>query len=90
MLAAHHTRVTQGFPSTQRQTAAPDWVLATAAIYFLPFQDSETQLSAVQGRNCLLQPSGEAGSMRGVPSAAASPGAFSCLGLSSDCGSPLA
>lgn len=47
MLAAHHTRVTQGFPSTQRQTTAPDWVLATAAIYFLPLLSRIERLSSV-------------------------------------------
>lgn len=82
MLAAHHTTVTQGFPSTQRQTAAPDWVPATAAIYFLPLLSRIVRLSSVL---CSHQ-----GNQVRVPPAATSPDAVSCLGLGSVCGSPLA
>lgn len=57
MLTSHYTRVTQGFPSTQNKAPAPDWVLATTAIYFLPLLSRIVRLSSVLCRQEIVSSS---------------------------------
>lgn len=57
MLTSHYAWVTQGFPSPPSKTRAPDWVLATTAIYFLPLLSRIVGLSSVLCRQQIVSSS---------------------------------